>query len=483
MKTRVEGALLTFLLLGLLAYFYIVVPLRLDDQSLTPQDLFWLLISIYFFDRFLTFLHLFRKPVEHEKLECEPDKVSVIIAAHNSQEVIGETVRQVLTHGINPKNVIVVSDASSDKTADVAKSYGVTVILNQQNLQKGLSISRVIGLVSTPYVLLLDDDTRVEGMTIPTNLMKKYAAVSFTLLPLQSGNLIFDLQAFEYRRSMIMSKELRGSVGGVGNVSGAIGLFKTNDLRFQAERHSGQVGGEDQQRTAMVHLYSPWQGVTHVQEVVQTIVPSTWRTLFRQRAFRWNRAVPDNFWLFWRMLWSPKVPLILKFDRMQALFIFLTEPIRILGWSIALLSLGYLSLYAIVFRYCISILWNLAIYAKTGRKDPLYVVIVYPLYSAFRECTRYIAHFHWLYAKYQYVFKRRYHKLISQRSLVKEYAAVFCIMLIMWIAGIAVYQIKIDRDAKGVPNIVKKAERGALGFWQENIAKIISPPPVYTRPG
>lgn len=456
----VEGTVVTLLLFGLLSYFYIVVPFRFGQDGLTLQDLFLVLISLYIFDRFLVFLHLFRKPVEHEKLECEADTISVVIAAHNSQEVIGETIRQVLTHGIDPKNVIVVSDASTDNTVEIARSYGVTVIINKRNFQKGLSISRVVGLVSTPYVLILDDDTHIQGITIPTNLMQQYAAVSFTVLPLQSGRLIFDLQAFEYRRSMIMSKELRGDVGGVNNVSGAIGLFRTSDLRFQSRRHSGQVGGEDQQRTAMVHLYSVGQGVTHVQEVVRTIVPATWGALFHQRAFKWNRAVADNFWLFWQMIWSTRVPFILKLDRMQALFIFLSEPMRIMGWGAVFLSLNTTRLQTAIFVYCLTLLWELAIYQKTGRQDKLYIPLIYPFYSTWKNCTRFIAYFYWLREKYRYVFERGYHKLIRERHLVREYVAVICIMAFMWAAGIIAYtDLALDIPLGLAPYVYTREEK------------------------
>src|SRR6202007_1364109 len=111
-------------------------------------------------------------------------------------------------------------------------------------------------------------------------------AVAFNVLPIRSETLINELQQFEYRQSMQLGKNVRAADGSIGNISGAIGLFKTADLIKQVTRHSGQFAGEDEQRTLLVHLFSEGKGITYTDTTVNTEAPATWLSLYRQRAYK-----------------------------------------------------------------------------------------------------------------------------------------------------------------------------------------------------
>jgi len=53
---------------------------------------------------------------------------SVVIAAHNEESVIGACLEALLAQDVRAQDVVVVANGCTDRTADVARSYGVVVI-------------------------------------------------------------------------------------------------------------------------------------------------------------------------------------------------------------------------------------------------------------------------------------------------------------------------------------------------------------------
>lgn len=84
-------------------------------------------------------------------------QLSVIIAAYNEEPRIAEVLKIVENHEL-VSEVIVVDDGSKDKTADVVKKYNVTLIENEKNMGKTLSIKRGIEAAKNDTVMLLDAD-------------------------------------------------------------------------------------------------------------------------------------------------------------------------------------------------------------------------------------------------------------------------------------------------------------------------------------
>ena len=54
--------------------------------------------------------------------------VTVIVPAYNEADCIADTVNSLLTQSLAPQEIIVVDDGSTDNTAEIARSLGVTVI-------------------------------------------------------------------------------------------------------------------------------------------------------------------------------------------------------------------------------------------------------------------------------------------------------------------------------------------------------------------
>jgi len=84
--------------------------------------------------------------------------VTAIVPAHNEADIIGDTVRAILSIPA-VSEVIVVDDASSDGTAEIAEKAGAdTVIVSKTNVGKGGALNIAWPAASGEILLLLDAD-------------------------------------------------------------------------------------------------------------------------------------------------------------------------------------------------------------------------------------------------------------------------------------------------------------------------------------
>ena len=420
-KQIVASAIIVSILIFVIINFYIFSSI----VSWTSFFYVFIILSLLT-DGLFILVQLFRRGVNHEKISCDPSKLSMVIACYNGADVIGETIRQAKKH-VPAQQIIVVSDASTDNTADVARKLGVTVIENESNLSKVFSINKAMWKVTTPYVLLLDDDVLIGDAVIPTSLLDDgYTAVAFNVMPVEEDSLVNKLQMFEYRNSMQIGKNLRGNVGAIGNISGAIGLYRTKDLRKQVNYHSGQFAGEDEQRTILAHMYGEGKGITYTHETVTTLVPPTFRSLYRQRAYSWSLAVPELFTLYWRVIFSPRYHYLLKAEKAYYLYIYLTDPLRMLFlWALILQPQHMLA------TYVFYLVFNFMVWARMGAKDSLFVVLVYPIYKLWLIICRFVGNFYWLKVKALYI-RDRLHARVVQRRLIPEYGLVIAVFVGLW---------------------------------------------------
>lgn len=99
-------------------------------------------------------------------------KVSIIIPAYNAVRFIRQTIESVLAQTFQDFEIIVVDDGSSDKTADIARSFGEPVYCIQKP-NGGVSRARNTGIGNAKgeYIAFLDAD----DLWQPTKLEKQVA--------------------------------------------------------------------------------------------------------------------------------------------------------------------------------------------------------------------------------------------------------------------------------------------------------------------
>ncbi len=87
-------------------------------------------------------------------------RVSVIMPAYNSQQVLGEAVASVLSQSYPDFEIIVVDDASSDNTAEVVSGYGDRVRYIRREMNGGAAAARNDGIRASAgeFICFLDAD-------------------------------------------------------------------------------------------------------------------------------------------------------------------------------------------------------------------------------------------------------------------------------------------------------------------------------------
>ena len=73
--------------------------------------------------------------------------------------------RSILRAGLLPADVYVIDDGSSDGTGEIARSFDVNVVRNEQNIGKAHSLARLASVSELvrryDYICLMDADTQV----------------------------------------------------------------------------------------------------------------------------------------------------------------------------------------------------------------------------------------------------------------------------------------------------------------------------------
>ena len=184
------------------------------------------------------------------------------------------------------RNVLVALETSAPGMAEFATELqheGWRVVrLTIPSPNPATLVKAALPAVATTYVLRLDADTTIRG-----DLARGVAAAAAVAADLCSTkcavanrvNVVTRLQAVEYRMAML-SRHFRPWL-----TSGACFVARTSALRTIFDHHSLWTPGEDIEtgRTALALRMR----IRHLDLVVETDAPDTWRGLFKQRQLWW----------------------------------------------------------------------------------------------------------------------------------------------------------------------------------------------------
>ena len=97
--------------------------------------------------------------------------VSVVIPCYNSEKYLPDTIKSVLYQTFNNLEIIVVDDGSTDKTADIIKSYG-SKVAGVFGENKGASAARNKGteLAKGEFIQYLDSDDILDSRALETRI-------------------------------------------------------------------------------------------------------------------------------------------------------------------------------------------------------------------------------------------------------------------------------------------------------------------------
>lgn len=107
--------------------------------------------------------------------------VSVLMTSYNREKYIAEAIESVLNSTYNTFELIIVDDASTDKTVAIAKQYEakderIKVYVNDRNLGQFRNRNKAAGYAVGKYIKYVDSDDRIYdwGLQYCIDLMEKY---------------------------------------------------------------------------------------------------------------------------------------------------------------------------------------------------------------------------------------------------------------------------------------------------------------------
>lgn len=101
----------------------------------------------------------YRKPDHLRAANAGKIKISIMIPAYNSANTIRESILSAINQDCPYKEIVVVDDASTDNTVDIAKSYeNVRVVQNKDNMGIGVNLANCFTEAKSQYILFLCGD-------------------------------------------------------------------------------------------------------------------------------------------------------------------------------------------------------------------------------------------------------------------------------------------------------------------------------------
>jgi glycosyltransferase involved in cell wall biosynthesis len=365
---------------------------------------FYIIVLFVLVDAIKIFVEIWNRPVRRA-FGSDLSQVTALIPTRNGREVIRETVGDLIRAGLPRDQILVVDDGSTDGTAEVLEQLEVR-FYRIPNMGKVSAINFGIHRVRTPYVLLLDDDTRIGNARIPTSLLDRYDAVAFNVVPdrrnrygPKGSGLVSCMQRYEYCKSMEIGRRFQDGTASIACISGAIGLFKKERLQAFHHKHTGVFQGEDLQRTIIELLNDG--NVVFVDEQVWTVVPDAVGALARQRMLYWYPAHYHMFFSYFKLLFKRRAPWRLRYEMFYNVFVVLTDPFRF--WS--LLMILYLRLWdELTLIYLLYLLLEtypfITIQRKINSGFKYLVLLLYPLFGLSNAVMRVLSFVVWAYKRF-----------------------------------------------------------------------------------
>jgi glycosyltransferase involved in cell wall biosynthesis len=136
--------------------------------------------------------------------------VSTIISVYNCEHYLAEAIKSVFVQTYRPIEVIVVDDGSTDKSADIARSYNGIHYIYQSN--QGAAVARNTGITHAhgEFIAFLDaDDMWVpHKLTMQVEYLFNHPAVGYTVGRIQNFNCLGNNSNSQARQSSLEKEQI-----------------------------------------------------------------------------------------------------------------------------------------------------------------------------------------------------------------------------------------------------------------------------------
>jgi biofilm PGA synthesis N-glycosyltransferase PgaC len=221
--------------------------------------------------------------------------VSVLIAAKNEAGATASTIDSIVHAGVGVEHIYLVSDGSTDATAEIARSRGVNVLALPTNGGKAVAIAKGIehfGLLGRYSLLALADaDTTFESRYFAEMLLaferNPNAAITCGRVKSRRKNWLTAWRALQYAMSHWLIKEGQQVLGVINVAAGCCSVFRTKTFTQIWASEPSIV--EDMFATLRAQYLG--LGVIYVRDaVVITADPQDLIKSYTRQLLRWNRG-------------------------------------------------------------------------------------------------------------------------------------------------------------------------------------------------
>lgn len=149
--------------------------------------------------------------------------VSVLMTAYNREKYIGEAIGSVRASTLEDWELIVVDDASRDRTVEVARAAAggdprIQIHVNPENLTDYRNRNRAASLARGKYLKYVDSDDMIypHGLEVMTSMMERFPRAGLGLSSQGEDSSIFplELSPVEAYRTHFLRRELFGRAPG-----------------------------------------------------------------------------------------------------------------------------------------------------------------------------------------------------------------------------------------------------------------------------
>jgi biofilm PGA synthesis N-glycosyltransferase PgaC len=260
-----------------------------------------------------------------------PAPITVIIPAYNEAGTIADTIRSIQAQTLQPAEIIVVDDHSTDETGDIASQLGVTLLRTPSNTgSKAGAQNHVLACVDTPWVMAIDADTvlapdAIEKLAAAFHDERVAAACGF-VLPQRVSTVWERGRYIEYLFAFTFYKQIQDYYDKPLISSGCFSMYRTDVLR-ECGGWPVRTLAEDMDLTWT--LYERGHRVRFMPEAVCYPVEPHDLHMMSKQLRRWSHGFVQNLSVHWRSVLS--VP-------------FLRSAVAVALWDAAIASAVYLFL-------------------------------------------------------------------------------------------------------------------------------------------
>jgi cellulose synthase/poly-beta-1,6-N-acetylglucosamine synthase-like glycosyltransferase len=287
-----------------------------------------------------------RKYTKFESSGFQP-LVSILIPALNEELVIGRILQRMceLTYPSDKTEIVVINDASTDATAEIAKQYAEAhsfiSVLNRNDQEgrrgKGAALNAGLKRAEGEIILCFDADyypqrNIVEELVKPFEDPKVGAVQGRVTVLNEPNNLVTRLVALERIGGYRVDQQARDGLGLITQFGGTVGGFRRSLLESLGGWDES-ILAEDTDLTFRVYLAGFEVRYVNNAECYEEAVEN-WRAYWKQR-YRWSRGhMQCAFKHLFKVLKSTNLTVKQKIDAVLLLNVYFMPILVLLSWII-----------------------------------------------------------------------------------------------------------------------------------------------------